>query len=142
MNYIYADFNSAAKCLNDPTFDCLDLTGYGTLMSLNNQKIILKEGEKYIFYEPGDIEAEGEVFFDRKIPSLFSKEGSWFAKIKSEDIKETKNSFDYDLLPCIKCGKDMEPTFLIKGRHYKEICPNCGTPITYALSSPNADTSL
>jgi hypothetical protein len=137
MIYIYADFNSCIKCLSDPIYECINLTSYGTLKSLNTQKIFLKEGSKYIFFEPQDIEVEGEVYFERKIPSIISNEGTWFAKIFKEEIKESKRVMDdFDIFPCFKCGFDMNIIFKEKGRQYNEICPMCNTPITYVLSNP------
>lgn len=137
MVYIYVDFNSIEECVSDPAFDCLDLTGYGTIRSLNNQKILLKEGDRYIFFESNDIEVEGEVYFERNIPSLFSPKGKWFAKVRSEEIRESREILSASgIFPCFVCGKDLNPTFLEKGRSYNEKCPFCNTPVTYALSDP------
>lgn len=136
MNYIYADFNSICICKNDPDFECINLSAYGTLSSLNEQRIHLKEGDKYIFFDPKEIEVEGEVFFDKHAQSRFSDYGCWFAKIKEADIKISKKDFNFEFFPCFNCGRDMSPIFLEKGWHYNEICPNCNTSITYALSPP------
>jgi hypothetical protein len=136
MKYIYADFNNIGKCYSDPAFDCLDLNGYGTLLSLNSQKILLREGDKYIFFEANDIEVEGEVYFERNISSIFSNSGKWFAKISREEIRETKEILLTDKFPCFNCGFDMNPTLIEKGRNFNEKCPHCATPITFALSDP------
>ncbi len=136
MDYIYADFNGITQLQNDDNFDYLDLTGYGTLKSLNSLQIKLKEGMKFIFFEPDDIEVVAEVVFDRTLGSLISNRGRWLAKFKYGTIRDCKKLDSFETHPCFKCRTDFNPYLNKVGQNYNEICPICGTSIVYPLSEP------
>ena len=137
MNYIYADFNSIMMSSENYDYECLELTGYGTIQSLNYLQIKLKEGMKFIFYEPEDIEVEAEVYFDRTTRSIISTEGRWLAKFKKGTIRECKKIQNWnEPHPCFKCREDFKPFLKKVGQNYKENCPNCGTSIIYPLIEP------
>ena len=141
MNYIYADFNGWLGALDDDDFDFIDLTGYGTIHSLNSLGIRLKEGMKFIFYETNDIEVLAEVVFDRTTPSLISKEGRWLAKYKAGTVKDCSfsESANFNIHPCFNCRADFKPLWNKIGQNYNERCTNCGTPIGYPLLAPEKE---
>jgi len=136
MDYIYADFNGITSLQDDDDFECLDLTGYGTLQSLNSLRIKLKEGMEFIFYEPGDIEVVAKVFFDRKLKSKITTKGRWLARFKKGTIRECQKLDMFETHPCFNCRTDFIPHLKKVGQHYNEICPICGTSIVYPLSEP------
>ncbi len=49
MNYIFADFNGVVYLPDDSEFEYIDLTGYGTIISLNSQQVKLEEGMEFFF---------------------------------------------------------------------------------------------
>lgn len=136
---IYADFNGIIDCSKGNSKSCLALTGYGTLASLSRHQIRLREGMILTFYEPDDIEVEGEVFYDTKIPSKFTSPGQWVALYDSQQVRNSEESCDLDLKQhlCFKCRIDLEPYLKTVGQQYKEICPNCGTDIMSPLLPPD-----
>jgi hypothetical protein len=136
MDYIYADFNGITSLLEDDDFECLDLTGYGTLQSLNSLQIKLKEGMEFIFYDPGEVEVVAEVFFDRTTESQITTKGRWLARFKKGTIKDCKKLDQFETHPCFNCREDFVPYLKKVGRRYKEICPKCGTSIVYPLTEP------
>lgn len=136
MDYIYADFNGITGFLGDSDFEYLDLTGYGTLQSLNSLQIKLKEGMEFIFYEPGDIEVVAEVLFDRTTESKITTKGRWLARFKKGTIKECEKLDHFETHPCFNCREDFIPYLKKVGQQYKEICPKCGTSIVYPLTEP------
>ena len=136
MDYIYADFNGITRLLEDDDFEYLDLTGYGTLQSLNSLRIKLKEGMGFIFYEPGDIEVVAEVLFDRTAESKITTKGRWLARFKKGTIRECKKLDKFETHPCFNCREDFVPYLKKVGQDYKEICPKCGTSIVYPLTEP------
>lgn len=138
---IYADFNGVTSCPERISLTCLNLTGYGTLASLSRHQIRLREGMILIFYDPGDIEVEGRVFYDLTNPGKFTSPGRWLAAVDLDLVKDTEDNDESDLKqhPCFKCRLDLTEYLQIVGRQYKEFCPNCGTSIVYPLLPPDAD---
>jgi len=137
MNYIYADFNGCIGLPDDEGYTYMEITGFGTIKSLNTLQIKLKEGMRLIFYDPEDIEVEAEVYFDRTTPSIISSEGRWLAKFKDKDIKSCNKVEDWNAPhPCFHCREDFNPHLKKLGSNYHTNCPNCGTSVAYALSEP------
>lgn len=130
MEYIHADFNSCFST-DDPKYDFIDLTGFGTIRDLNFFQIKLKDGMKFIFYEPEDIEVIGEVFFDTTHPSLFSNKGRWLSKFEKNTITQSQKKYNSNtIFPCFKCRNDLNAYFKKSGRNFKMTCPDCGESIT------------
>ena len=134
MYYIYADFNRIISSFDDD-LEYLDMTGYGTLQSLNSLQIKLKEEAKFIFYEPGDIEVIAEVFFDRTSGSKITAKGRWLARFKKGTIRSVILD-KFDTHPCFNCREDFILYLKKIGKNYNEICPKCGTSIVYSLIEP------
>lgn len=136
---IYADFNGIVDCRKKASnLVCLALTGYGTIASLSRHQICLREGLILIFYEPNDIEVEGEVFYDTNFPGKFTSPGQWLALYDPELIRNSEESSALELKEhlCFNCRLDLTEHLNIVGRQYKEVCPDCGTSIMYPLFPP------
>ena len=135
---IYADFNGIIDCSEETSKSCLALTGYGTIASLSRHQIRLREGMILTFYEPNDIEVEGEVFYDKRIPGKFTSPGQWLALYDSEKVRKSQESCDLDLKQhlCFRCRMDLTSYLKTIGRQYKESCPNCGTDTMFPLLPP------
>jgi hypothetical protein len=135
---IYADFNGVTGCPDETPMTCLFLTGYGTLASLSNHQIRLREGMSLTFYTPGDIEVEGEVFFDKTTPSKFNSLGQWLARFDETEVRNSEEGDEPELMEhlCFNCRLDLTEYLRLIGRQYKESCPSCGTDIMYPLLPP------
>ena len=135
---VYADFNGVDGVTGEPAMACLLLTGYGTIASLNNQQIRLREGMRLIFFTPSDIEVEGDVFFDRENPGKFSAVGQWKAKYNQDEVRDSIVADEGDPLKhlCFDCRLDIKDYLNTVGQSYAETCPNCGTDVMYPLLPP------
>jgi hypothetical protein len=138
---IYADFNSIEYLNADKSSATVGLTGYGTLASLSNQKIRLKEGMAVVLYEPNDIEAEGSAHFDRQRIDPAGTGGEWIALIDARNIRAcTKAEPEFHRHACFCCGKDLLPHLKAVGQSYTERCPSCGTSVMAPLAPPENAT--
>ena len=136
---VYADFNGVDGVTGEPAMCHLLLTGYGTIASLNNQQIRLREGMRLIFFTPNDIEVEGDVFFDRENPGKFSAVGQWKAKYNQDEVRDSIVGEEGDPLKhlCFDCRLDLKDYLKTVGQSYAETCPNCGTDVMYPLLPPD-----
>jgi hypothetical protein len=133
---VYADFNSIEYSSIDRSVASIDLTGYGTLASLSNQKLRLFEGMKVLLYEPNDIEVEGVAYFDRAQTDPAGRTGKWFARIHSNIRDSAHPATEHHDHLCFGCGRSLLPHLKAVGQQYAEFCPHCGTSVMAPLAPP------
>jgi hypothetical protein len=132
---IYADFNSLESCHRYQKLSCLDLTGYGTLASLNLYQLSLKIGEELLLVDPSGLFVQGQAFFDKDRVSKTCS--GWFAKFERSAIAEgVAPQYDYSTHLCFNCRSNIKPYLDKVGRNFREECPFCGTSVMFALLPP------
>jgi hypothetical protein len=132
---IYADFNGMEDSGTSPDDVLLDLTGYGTLASLNLHQVRLRVGQHLVLCDPDGLQVVGEVGFDLSRRS--SRRSGWFAKFQRHSIQEgTPLEHDFAKHLCFKCRLNLKPHLEKVGRQFNENCPQCGTPVMFPLLPP------
>lgn len=132
---IYADFNGLEDSPASPGEARLDLTGYGTLASLSQHQLRLRNGQRLMLCDPDGLQVMGEIGFD---PSRRSPRSSgWFARFQRRDIRQGE-PLEHDYAPhlCFKCRLNLKPHLEKVGQQFDESCPNCGTPVMFPLLPP------
>jgi hypothetical protein len=133
----YADFNGIEYDTYNQPSAAIDLTGYGTIASLANQKIRLKEGMVLVLCEPNDIEVKGTAYFDHTLIDPAGRMGKWMARINAKEIKDCEPSEPmHHQHFCSSCEQDLIPHLKEAGQLYKEFCPRCGTSVMAPLAPP------
>jgi hypothetical protein len=131
---IYADFNGLFGSPRTPKRSAIGLDTFGTLKDLAREGIPLREGLRLVVYDESDdkedLEADGEVFFDRE-------RGRWFAELGEPGYRYVPKR-DRDIIknfPCIYCRVALDD-HVKSGLEMGEPCPSCGRPIHDPLRPP------
>jgi hypothetical protein len=132
---IYADFNSFERIKEDEA--TLDLTGRGSLASLSQAKIQLREGMKLLLCEPDDIEVEGVAFFDASLKNPAGNMGRWLVRIDPKLIRDSQYiDADPVSFPCFTCQKELSDHLKKVGWDFKNLCPYCNASLMLPLAPP------
>jgi hypothetical protein len=133
---IYADFNGLDRSSRDADKLALSLHCMGTLHDLSRLKVQLAEGLEVTVYsdsaENEDLEADAQVFFDRK-------RSHWFAEFEENAIRyePCPEPPPHPNFPCFECGVDLSPQVSERGLSLGDLCASCGNPIHKPISPPS-----
>ena len=137
---IYADFNGIEPYEQDSRYSLLNLTSYGTLASLSENKIRFNEGMELTFFDPEGLIAKGTIIYVKERVSHNCS--GWFAKVANDGIFDSEDcEFNYGDTDC-RFFDDDGYQFIDDGSVYSvetisfEPDPGCGSNTCFDSFKP------
>jgi len=139
---VYADFNSLESCSTGTYDSRVDLTSYGSLKSLSQQKLQVCEGMRINVFEPQDIEVEGIAYFDPNEKDPAGRSGKWYVLLNRDEIQDSiRKEPPIKGHPCFGCGENLDDLLMTRARNYTEKCPLCQTSVMKPLEPPQDESN-